>query len=294
MEKMFRDWKAVLVFVGPALLVYASVLFIPIVWSTVYSVYEGSPIRGFEFVGFSNYVKLLQDRDFLHSLWFSAKYAAVVTTGQIFFGLLLALMYVFYLRRGSSLIRTIVFFPVVLPTVAVAKMFQKLFEIVPQYGLVNALLDLFHLDSWIQPWLGQGNTAFWVAAIMNIWTAMGFYAVMLYAGLIEIPDELIEAARLDGAKGWSLVRFIILPLLTPILVTSLIFSLNGTLKVFDQLLALTGGGPGLTTTPLTLYMYKTAFAYDQYGYGSTIALILALECLLVTVLIYRFARREVA
>lgn len=294
MQKMLRDRKAILAFVGPALLLYASVLLIPIIWSAVYSLYEGSPIRGFEFTGLANYRKLLQDNDFLHSLWFSAKYAAVVTTGQILLGLLLALMYVFHLKRGSTFVRTIVFFPVVLPTVAVAQMFVKIFAIAPQYGLVNALLDLFNLDSWIQAWTGQGNTAFWVAAIMNIWTAMGFYAVIFYAGLIEIPDELIEAARLDGATEWGLVRFIIMPLLRPLIGIALIFSLNGTLKVFDQLLALTGGGPGLETTPLTLYMYKTAFTYNQYGYGSTIALILTLECLLVTLLIYRFARREVA
>jgi raffinose/stachyose/melibiose transport system permease protein len=292
-ERTLRDRKAVLVFVGPALLLYAAVLIIPIVWSIAYSFFDGSPIGGFEFVGFGNYVDLVHDKDFLNSLWFSARYALVVTTGQVFLGLLLALLYAFYLKRSSAIIRTLVFFPVVLPTVAVAQMFVKLFEIAPQYGLVNAVLDRVGLDALIQPWLGQGGTAFWVAAIMNIWTAMGFYAVILYAGLLDIPNEIIESARIDGAKGWSLVWFIIRPLLMPILITSLIFSLNGTLKVFDQLLALTGGGPGKLTTPLTLYMYRVAFNYNQYGYGSAIAVVLTLECLLVSLLAYRFARREV-
>lgn len=294
MERTLRDPKAVLVFVGPALLLYAAVLIIPIVWSIAYSFFDGSPIGGFEFVGFGNYVDLVHDKDFLNSLWFSARYALVVTTGQVFLGLLLALLYAFYLKRSSAIIRTLVFFPVVLPTVAVAQMFVKLFEIAPQYGLVNAVLDRVGLDALIQPWLGQGGTAFWVAAIMNIWTAMGFYAVILYAGLLDIPNEIIESARIDGAKGWSLVWFIIRPLLMPILITSLIFSLNGTLKVFDQLLALTGGGPGKLTTPLTLYMYRVAFNYNQYGYGSAVAVVLTLECLLVTLLVYRFARKDIA
>jgi raffinose/stachyose/melibiose transport system permease protein len=293
-ERTLRDRKAVLVFVGPALLLYAAVLIIPIVWSIAYSFFDGSPIGGFEFVGFGNYVDLVHDKDFLNSLWFSARYALVVTTGQVFLGLLLALLYAFYLKRSSAIIRTLVFFPVVLPTVAVAQMFVKLFEIAPQYGLVNAVLDRVGLDALIQPWLGQGGTAFWVAAIMNIWTAMGFYAVILYAGLLDIPNEIIESARIDGAKGWSLVWFIIRPLLMPILITSLIFSLNGTLKVFDQLLALTGGGPGKLTTPLTLYMYRVAFNYNQYGYGSAVAVVLTLECLLVTLLVYRFARKDIA
>jgi raffinose/stachyose/melibiose transport system permease protein len=293
-ERTLRDRKAVLVFVGPALLLYAAVLIIPIVWSIAYSFFDGSPIGGFEFVGFGNYADLVYDKDFLNSLWFSARYALVVTTGQVFLGLLLALLYAFYLKRSSAIIRTLVFFPVVLPTVAVAQMFVKLFEIAPQYGLVNAVLDRVGLDALVQPWLGQGWTAFWVAAIMNIWTAMGFYAVILYAGLLDIPNEIIESARIDGAKGWSLVWFIIRPLLMPILITSLIFSLNGTLKVFDQLLALTGGGPGKLTTPLTLYMYRVAFNYNQYGYGSAVAVVLTLECLLVTLLVYRFARKDIA
>lgn len=294
MERTLRDRRAVLVFVLPALLLYTLVLLIPIVWSIGYSFFEGSPIGGFEFVGLSNYGKLWQDKDFLNSLWFSAKYAIVVTTGQVFLGLLLALLYTFYLRRSSPFVRTLVFFPVILPTVAVAQMFVKLFEIAPQYGLVNAILAGVGLESLVQPWLGQGDTAFWVAAIMNIWTAMGFYAVLLYAGLLDIPSEIIESARLDGATGFSLVRFVIRPLLMPILITSIIFSLNGTLKVFDQLLALTNGGPGKTTTPLTLYMYRVSFTYNEYGYGSTIAVILMIECLIVSLIAFRLARRDVS
>lgn len=294
MHRMLRDWKAILVFVGPALLIYIVIVLIPVVWSIVYSFQEGSILSGFRFVGLDNFVKLWSDRDFIYSLGFGLRYALVVTIGQIAFGFLLALFYTFYLKQASSIIRTIIFFPVVLPTVAVAQMFIKLFEIAPQYGLVNALFEAVHLNSWIQPWLGQASTAFVVVVIMDIWRAMGFYAILLYSGILDIPDEIIEAARLDGAQRLTLVRYIVTPLLRPILVTSIIFSLNGTLKVFDSLIALTGGGPGTSTTPLTLYMYKTAFTVNQYGYGSTIAIFLMLECLLVTLLLYRFARRDIA
>ena len=106
---------------------------------------------------------------------------------------------------------------------------------------------------------------------MTLWSSMGFYAVLLYAGLLDIPDEIIESARLDGANGLKLVRHIVVPLSLPILLSSIIFSLNATLKVFDSLLALNSGGPGTSTAPLTLYMYRTAFEYAEYGYGSTIA-----------------------
>lgn len=291
MEKVLRDPKAVLVFLGPALLVYALILLIPIVWSLGYTLFEGSAISGFEFVGFANFAQVVQDRRFWDALWFSTKYMLVVSSGQVLLGLLLALMYHFYLKRASSVVRTLVFFPVVLPTVAVAAIFAKLFAIAPQYGIVNALLDLSGLKA--VSWLGKGTTAFWVIAIMDVWRAMGFYAVLLYAGLVDIPSDIIEAASLDGAKGWSLVQFIVLPLLVPLLISSLIFSMNGTLKVFDSVLALTNGGPGQATTPLTLYMYRAAFQNNQYGYGSTVALMLTLYCLLISLLAFRAARRDV-
>ncbi len=271
METMLRDRRAVLVFIGPALLVYTLIVLVPVVWSLVYTLYEGNVIAGFQFVGTHNYGAIFADKLFWQSLLFTVKYAIVVTIGQVGIGLLLALLYVFYLGKASGIIRTLVFFPVVLPTVAVAQLFSKIFEIVPQYGLVNALLHLAHLDAWIQPWLGQGNSAFWVIVIMDIWRSMGFYAVLLFAGLLDIPSDLIEAARVDGAAGLRLIRHIVLPLLTPILFSSFIFSINGTLKVFDSVLALTNGGPGQTTTPLTLYMFNTAFSNGDYGYGSTVA-----------------------
>ncbi|WP_161884138.1 carbohydrate ABC transporter permease [Deinococcus alpinitundrae] len=292
MNKVLSDWRAIAVFVGPALLLYTCIVLIPIFWSLGLTAYEGSPITGFRLVGAENFIRLIHDATFFKALWFGTRYALFVSAGQVIFGLLLALMYAFYLKKTSALVRTLVFLPVVLPTVAVAQMVSKLFAIVPQYGLINSALHAVHLDSLVQAWLGQGSTAFWIIAAMDIWKAMGFYAILLYTGLVEIPEETIEAARLDGAQGWSLARFVVLPLLAPITVASLIFSLNGTLKVFDSIMALTGGGPGNATTPLTLLFYRTSFTYSEYGYGSTLALTLALQCLIVTLLIFWRARKS--
>jgi multiple sugar transport system permease protein/raffinose/stachyose/melibiose transport system permease protein len=196
----------------------------------------------------------------------------------------------FWLRKASSVIRTLVFFPVVLPTVAVALLFQKLFESAPQQGVVNSVLQLVGLSP--VDWFGAPTSAFAVLLIMDLWRSMGFYAVLLYTGLLDIPDEVMESAQLDGASGWRLTRFVIVPLSLPVLFSSIIFSINGTLKVFDSVVALTNGGPGTATTPLTLYMFQTAFSYGDYGYGSTIAFALTVLCLLVTVFIFRSSRRD--
>ena len=199
------------------------------------------------------------------------------------------MLYVFSCAEASALVRTLVFFPVVVPTVAVAQLFAKVFAIAPQYGLVNSRTRSASLRRLAR----DGGSAFFVLVIMDVWRSMGFYAVLLYAGLVDVPEEILESARLDGASGLRLVRHVVLPLLGPVLFAALIFSINGTLKVFDSVVALTNGGPGQSTTPLTLYMFNNAFSYGEYGYASTIATALALMCLLITLGAFGFARRDV-
>ncbi|MEU5654913.1 sugar ABC transporter permease [Streptomyces sp. NPDC047737] len=266
-------------------------MLVPIVWSLGYSFTKGNTIDGFTGNGVANFSRLLDDPSVHESLWFTLTYAAVVTVGQVVAGYLLALLYVFFLKKSSALIRTLAFFPVVLPTVAVGLLFQKFFQVAPQTGPVNSLLNAVGLESI--DFFGSAGSAFWVLIVMDIWRSMGFYAVLLFAGLVDIPDEVLESARLDGASGLRLIRHIVLPLSLPVLMSSLIFSINGTLKVFDSVVALTNGGPGNGTTPLTLYMFQTSFTYSDYGYGSTIALLLTVVCLLVSLVVYRVSRRDI-
>ncbi|KTR94301.1 ABC transporter permease [Microbacterium testaceum] len=291
MHKVLGDKRAIALLLGPALLVYTLVMLIPVVWSLGYTLFEGNAISGFEFVGIENLARLFSDPRVGEALRFTLLYAVIITAGQVLLGYLLALFYVFVLRNRGSVVRTLVFFPVIIPTVAVALMFQKLFEVAPQTGPVNALLNVFGISSI--DWFGSPVSAIVVLVIMDLWRSMGFYAVLLYTGLLDIPDDIMESARLDGANGWRMVRSIVLPLSLPVLLSSIIFSINGTLKVFDSIVALTNGGPGTATTPLTLYMFQTSFSYGEYGYGASIALLLTVLCLIVTVFIFRSSRRDV-
>ena len=291
MNKVLGDRRAIALLLGPALLVYTLVMLIPVVWSLGYTLFEGNAISGFEFVGTDNLVRLFTDPRVAEALRFTLLYAVIITAGQVLLGYLLALFYVFVLRNRGSVVRTLVFFPVIIPTVAVALMFQKLFEVAPQTGPVNALLNVFGVASI--DWFGSPVSAIVVLVIMDLWRSMGFYAVLLYTGLLDIPDDIMESARLDGANGWRMGRSIVLPLSLPVLLSSIIFSINGTLKVFDSIVALTNGGPGTATTPLTLYMFQTSFSYGEYGYGASIALLLTILCLIVTVFIFRSSRRDV-
>jgi len=290
MNYVLRNKKAIAVFLAPALLVYLAVMVIPVVWSFVYGFYQGNPILGFEFTGFDNFTKLFTDDTTRTATVFTLQYAAVITIGQIILGYSFALLYVFVLRKSSTFVRTMVFFPVVLPTVAVSLLFARMFQVAPQVGPVNALLGLFGIAPI--DWFDSGAHAFVVIVVMDLWRTMGFYAVLLYAGLIEVPEEIIESARLDGASGFRLVRHIVLPLSLPVLLSSIIFSLNSAFKVFDSILALNNGGPGTATTPLNLYMFQTSFIYSDYGYGSTLAMLITVLCLSVTLLIFRSSRRD--
>lgn len=291
MRSVFGDRRALAILLGPALLVYTLVMLVPVFWSFGYTFVRGNALEGFRFTGLDNFRRLFEDPDVRDALFFTVKYALVMTVTQVAVGYALALFYVFVLRRMSVVIRTLVFFPVVVPTVAISLLYQRLFQSAPRDGIVNELLVNVGLGS--VDWLGQTNTAFVVIVVMDVWRSVGFYGVLIYAGLLDIPDDLLEAARIDGARGWTLFRSIVLPLSLPILFASVIFSINGTIKVFDSVLALNNGGPGNSNTPLTLYMYRTAFAFSDYGYGSTIALLLTVMCFLVTLVIFRSSRRDV-
>jgi multiple sugar transport system permease protein/raffinose/stachyose/melibiose transport system permease protein len=290
-NSVLGDKKAIAVFLLPALLVYVAIMVVPVVWSLALSFMKGSPVLGFQWVGLVNFQRLFSDPTAHTAFWFTLKYAAVITVLQVLVGYLLALFYVFVLKRLSTLVRTLVFFPVVLPSVAVALLFSRIFAYAPQQGPVNTMLAALGLGPF--DFFATGDGAFLVIVLMDLWRTMGFYAILLYAGLIEIPEEMLEAARIDGASGFRMVWSIVLPMSLPVLLSTLIFSLNNSLKVFDSILALNNGGPGTATTPLNLYMFQTSFLYSNYGYGSVLALVITTLCLAVTLLVFRSSRRDV-
>ena len=155
MQKLLGDRRAVFVLLGPALLLYTAIMLVPIFWSIGYTAFDGNAIRGFEFVGFDNYIKFFQDPTAWETVGFTIRYALIMTLLQVGFGYLLAMLYIFYLRKSSALIRTVVFFPVVLPTVAVALLFQKLFEAAPTVGPVNVILEAIGLNG--VDWFGHAR-----------------------------------------------------------------------------------------------------------------------------------------
>lgn len=285
MEKVLRDKKAIALFVLPALLIFVGVIFVPIIWTFVYSLFSGMPGLKFEYYGFQNYVDMLYNKQTVNAIAVNWKYIAIVTPCQVCFGLLSALMVHFSVRKYKTLTRTIIFIPTVLPAVAVAQMFIKMYALTPNFGLFNSILEKVGLGSMTKAWLGYSNSAFTALCIMDVWTAVGFYTVILYGALVDIPEDIIEAARIDGANSVRLFGNIILPMLKTMITTCFVFSFTGTIKMFESATALTSGGPGQATTSMTMNMYQNAFKFNEYGYASSVAIVILLQCLLVTLII---------
>ncbi len=204
MRKVLGDKKTVIALLAPALILYTLLKIIPVVWSLGLSLFKGNVLSGFTFVGIDNFKAFVAEPDAVNAVWVTIRYSLVVTVLQVALGYGLALLYVFVLRNASAFVRTVVFFPTVLPTVAVALLFKSLFAIGDNPGPVNAAINFAggpSVDFFV-----SGAGTFFVAVVMELWRSVGFYAVLLYAGLVDIPVETLESARLDGARGWRLVR----------------------------------------------------------------------------------------
>ncbi len=234
-------------------------------WSIV-----GAP----EWVGLSNYEAMTRD----------PRLSAAVTNTLFFTGLTVPLLVVLGLalamlmnqpHRGRALGRVAVFTPYVLMSTVVGVIWTWLLE--KDFGLINVYLSQLGFEK--VPWLVDQSTAMYGIVLTTVWWTVGYNMVLFLAGLQDIPTELYEAARIDGANAWQLFRRITLPLLAPTTFLVLMLTIINSFQVFDQVYVMTSGGPGTATLTLVQYIYTTAFQFRKMGYGAAIA------CLLFAILI---------
>lgn len=148
------------------------------------------------------------------------------------------------------------------------------------------------LDSLVKGWIGDPKTAMLALIIMDIWKAVGMYILVFYSGIIELPEDSVEAARIDGATTWQIITKIQIPQLKPVFRMAIVICITACFKVYDSPVALTGGGPGTTTMMPSMYMYNTAFNYAQFGYGSVLAVIILIECAIFTFVVGRIFKTK--
>jgi multiple sugar transport system permease protein len=234
------------------------------------------------FVGLANYLYLLQDERF----WNALANTVYFTLVSVIFELILGLGFALLLNRTFKLkgtARALVMIPWIIPTVVSAKMWEWIYN--TNFGVLNYLLGTQ------VNWLGSPFWALNCAIFMDIWKTTPFAAILLTAGLQVIPVEIIRAARIDGAGPWQIFRRVTLPLLKPVILVVLIFRTLDAFRVFDSVYVLTGGGPANSTETLSIYAYKVLFQTLQFGYGSTLSVIVFLCVGFFSLVYIRFLRR---
>lgn len=273
-------------FMAPAGVMLGVFTFYPLVYGIILAFFENNLISQPRFVGLDNFSRAFADKDFLLSLVHSGLYLAIVPLIQIA-SIALAIL-VNHKLRGVTIFRAIFYVPVITSLVVAAVVWKWIYA--PDYGLLNSGIRWFNetvqgvtLRRFHGPdWLGDPKLALGSIAFVTFWKGLGYYMVIYLAGLQAIPKELEEAGRLDGAKGFTMARYITIPLLMPTVALCTIYSTIAALKVFDEVLVMSGGAsgnPDKSTLVASTYIYGRAFGAIggkfEFGYAAALSLVLA-------------------
>jgi multiple sugar transport system permease protein len=269
----------------PALAVLVVVTTVPLmylVWSSFMRVNLSMPgMAGF--AGFENYTNMLRDPRFWNSLWLTVIYTASTVAAQIVVGLGLALL-VLQIPRGQALMRVAAILPIVLAPVVVG-LFWRTLVLAQDFGLVDLVTRALGLGS--HNWLGDPQLALIMVIAIHTWQWTPFVFLVLLATLSSLPSDIYEAARIDRASAWKRFVHITLPLIRPTLVVVVILRMMVALSAFAAIFAATGGGPGSATEILNLYAYRTSFSDMNLGYGASLAVVMLVITLGVSLVLFR-------
>jgi len=278
-----RPFLTALPYLLPAVALYGYFIVYPMLDSVRLSFFRWSGFRTEtpEFVGLDNYQRLFTaDPVFWKAFGNSVIWVVLSLLIPMVLGLLLALG----LNRqmaGRNLMRSVIYIPAVFASITVAAMWRWIYN--PTLGLLNQALEGVGLGSWTQSWLGDPQIALYSVFAASVWQAVGFPMVLFLAGLQTVPPELVDAARIDGAGTWQVFRTVTLPALRPTTVVVVILTIINSLKVFDLIVGMTGGGPAQSTQVLALWSYTQSFTNHSFGAGGAVATVLLLLSLCLVV-----------
>jgi raffinose/stachyose/melibiose transport system permease protein len=278
-----RRWLRALPYLAPAALLYAVFLIYPMLDSVRLSFFSwtGYATEAARFVGGQNYARLFTvDTVFWTAFTNSLIWVVLSLAVPMVISLLLALG----LNRGlvgRNLFRSVFYLPAVFASITVAAMWRWIYA--PSIGAVDQALSLLGLGSWSHEWLGDPNIALYSVFVAAIWQGIGFNMVLFLAGLQTVPQELVEAAQIDGANVWQRFLAVTMPALRPTTVVVVILTIINSLKVFDLIVGMTGGGPAQATQVLALWSYTQSFSNHNFGLGGATATVLLVISLALVV-----------
>ncbi|MBD3393957.1 MAG: ABC transporter permease subunit [Chitinivibrionales bacterium] len=283
-----KETRDAYLFLLPLLaLVIVFVLF-PVLATSLNSLFRDVTYLARKFVGLSNYASLAADFDFQRA----ARFTCLFTAAAVFFEAVLGLVFALLLNesfRGRGLLRTVVLIPWAIPTIVSAKIWKLIFDYT--YGVLNFIVLALGLSSEKINWLGSSISAFWSLVAAEVWKTTPFMVLILLAGLQAIPREVYQQAQIDGARMGRRLWRITLPLVWPVLTIALIFRTIDSLRIFDLVYVLTGGGPGGSTKTLSMLGFEY-YSNDSFGRGSAVSVITFLLVFAVTIAYIKLGRFE--
>lgn len=289
-RRRVQDNLTVLLFLLPAFALFITFVIYPIFQSAYYSLFDWKGMsKATEFIGLNNYANILRDQIFLKAV----RNNFFIVFLSLFIQLPLALGLALMVSRdlpGRALYRVVFFLPYVFSEVITAIMWLGLFNPDPDRGLINAILILFP-GAKAQPWLGNPSTVLAGIFVVLTWKYFGLHMLLFMAGLQNIPPEIEEAARMDGANSRQMLTRITIPLLSSTIRTGVYLSVVGSLQQFVLVWVMTKGGPVNASEVMATYMYRFSFVRFWFGYGSAVAIVMFLICLIFSV-IYQWLARQ--
>ncbi|MBD0380882.1 carbohydrate ABC transporter permease [Paenibacillus sedimenti] len=294
MQKVLSNKLAIFLFVFPGILLFILTFLAPIILSGFYSLTDTlGPGTEINMVGLQNFKELFFDDS---RFWKSLLNALLLGLGCILLQHPISIFFAIMLDRiggkAEKVFRTIFFIPCVISVVVISRMWLTIFD--PEFGMVNKILDMTGLGFLKHAWLGDTETALGSLLFILIWSGFGWALLFYYAGIKGIPEELYEAAHLDGASGIKLHWKITVPLLSPVIAVQITLAMITALKQMETVFLTTNGGPGDSTQFLAVYLYNKAFSASEYGYANAISILFILVCLIATYVSNKLIRSDVA
>jgi raffinose/stachyose/melibiose transport system permease protein len=277
MKSTLRNPAVYMMFILPTIILYTLFFIYPMLSSVYYGFTDWNGLDDTKFVGFDNFVKAFRDNNFINSIknniYFILFSVFIQVPLIIFFAILIG-----GVRRFQGLYKTTVFMPSLISTSIIGILWGFIYE--PEVGLLNNFLSIFGIETIY--WLADPNWAMLAVLITNAWQWMGFFIILLLAAILAIPREMNEAAEIDGTTGLQRAIYITVPLIMPIISVVIMLSIAGAMKVIDIVLVMTNGGPIGSTEVMASYMVTKAIRYSEYGYGTSLSIIIFAFALVLT------------
>lgn len=290
METLLRHKLASLLYIVPIVALSGGMLYYSIGFTAYLSLHEWNGLSSDKiYVGLDNYKTLFEDSAFRASLWHNLLFFFITVGMQAVLGLLISVM-LLQIGKGRSLFKAIFFIPVIMAPTVIASIFRIVMD--ANVGAFNTLLHHLNLDFLALSWLGDPQVSLFSVAIVNIFEWTGFSMMVYYAALLSIPEEIFEAARIDGSSFWRTLLKITIPMLNGATSTLIVLGIIGSLKTFDLVVLLTNGGPGTSSEVLSTYLYKRSMTEFNYGLASATGIVVLVIALLLSILQIRMNSRK--